>query len=152
MGTLAEAVKCAPQTSEEEEDERVKCVGGDKSSLTSPPPDQLLPVYCCAEVLSYEDNRVSTFDSGGTEAHPAADAILFQRLVTPHHMTGVTRHPLTLDSLYVTVDHSAALWSSGCLDIIINRSINRHHGSHVVIMAQHYLNALEMKWLKKTCW
>lgn len=36
MGTLAEAVKCAPQTSEEEEDERVKCVGGDKSSLTSP--------------------------------------------------------------------------------------------------------------------
>lgn len=43
--------------------------------------DQLLPVYCCGEVLLHEDNKTLTFDLNGTEAHPAADAILFQCLV-----------------------------------------------------------------------
>lgn len=57
--------------------------------------DQLLPVYCCTEVLSYEDNKTLNLDSSGTEAHPATDAILFQCLVGSHHMTGVSCRLLT---------------------------------------------------------
>ncbi len=84
---MAQPVKCASEVSEEEEDERVKCAGGDKSSLALP-----LWISCFLFiVLSYEDNKALTFDSAGTEAHPATDAILFQCLVTPHHMTSVTR-------------------------------------------------------------
>lgn len=54
------------------------------------PLDQLLPVYCCIEVLSCEDNKALTFDSSGTGAHPATDAILFSVLSHTHHTTAVT--------------------------------------------------------------
>lgn len=73
---------CVSDTSEEEEDERVKCVQVVPHVALL---DQLLPVYCCTEVLSHEDNKALTFDSGRTGAHPATDAILFgasSRLVT----------------------------------------------------------------------
>jgi len=71
------------------------------------PLDQLLPVYCCAQVLSYEDNKALTFDSGGIEAHPATDAILFGALSHTHHCDPhIYSH---LGSFYVIVGHSAAL-------------------------------------------
>lgn len=52
--------------------------------------DQLLPVYCCTKVLSYEDNNALTCDSNGTEAHPTTYAILFQCCIRAHHMTSVS--------------------------------------------------------------
>lgn len=100
---LGSACKVPLETSEEEEDERVKCASGDKTSLTSP---SWISCFLFI-VLSHEDNKTLTFDFGGTEAHPATDAILFRHLVTPHHMTGVTCH--LLDCMYVIADHSAML-------------------------------------------
>lgn len=69
--------KCVSGTSEEEEDDNVKGVRGDKSFHTLPLLDQLLPVYCCTELSSQEDKTALAFDCSGTEAHPATDAILF---------------------------------------------------------------------------
>lgn len=57
--------------------------------------DQLLPVCCRTEVLSYEDNEALTFDSSGTETHPATDAILFSAVSHAHLATTVTCYILT---------------------------------------------------------
>lgn len=90
-----------------------------------------------AEVLSYGDNKALTFDSCGTEAHPATDAILFSassHLITWPVWPAMYSH---LNSMYVIVDHSAPLWLNGCLTIIINISINQD--SSVIIVTQNCL-------------
>lgn len=59
-------------------------------------PHQLLPVCRCPELSPYRDKKAVTFGSGGTEAHPAADAILFRAL-------SQSRHTVTRPSLPVSV-------------------------------------------------
>lgn len=81
--------------------------------------DQPLPVYCCSEVLCHEDNRAVTSDSDGTEAHPAADAILFgisSHLVTWPAWPATDSH---VYSLYVILVHSAVFWLNGCFSFIL---------------------------------
>lgn len=51
--TLAWPVKCVSEPSEEEEDERVKCVGGDKSSLSCCPCGSAAScLLCCATKIT----------------------------------------------------------------------------------------------------
>lgn len=76
-------MRCVLDTSEEEEDDKVKCAGGDNLSLKS-----AFWISCFLfTVLFYE---ALAFDSTGTEAHPAMDSRTGQCTVTPRHMTTLT--------------------------------------------------------------
>ena len=78
---------------EEEEEEKVKCVRGDKESLALAADGQLLPVYRHWTVLSSEDNEALTPDLIRLAGHPVTDT-------SPHcpfhsSLTHTHTHPCT---------------------------------------------------------